>query len=103
MDDEEEDGDNENDDDDDCKSLFHHNCIYCSYEQTCVLNFHFLYIAPPPIVKKRKLGKNPTVDTSFLPDRDREVRSNYQCFHLHDQNIHLDFNLVWPCCMCIVI
>lgn len=25
--------------------------------------------------KKRKLGKNPTVDTSFLPDRDREVSS----------------------------
>lgn len=23
--------------------------------------------------KKRKLGKNPDVDTSFLPDRDREV------------------------------
>jgi hypothetical protein len=28
---------------------------------------------PPPVEKKRKLGKNPTVDTSFLPDRDREV------------------------------
>lgn len=27
---------------------------------------------PPPVQKKRKLGKNPTVDTSFLPDRDRE-------------------------------
>ncbi|EMP41497.1 60S ribosomal protein L10 [Chelonia mydas] len=27
----------------------------------------------PP--KKRKLGKNPDVDTSFLPDRDREVRA----------------------------
>lgn len=25
-------------------------------------------------VKKKKLGKNPDVDTSFLPDRDREVR-----------------------------
>lgn len=24
-------------------------------------------------VKKKKLGKNPDVDTSFLPDRDREV------------------------------
>ena len=25
-------------------------------------------------LKKKKLGKNPDVDTSFLPDRDREVR-----------------------------
>ena len=25
-------------------------------------------------VKKKKLGKNPDVDTSFLPDREREVR-----------------------------
>ncbi|GCC43568.1 hypothetical protein chiPu_0027609, partial [Chiloscyllium punctatum] len=24
-------------------------------------------------IKRRKLGKNPDVDTSFLPDRDREV------------------------------
>ena len=24
-------------------------------------------------VKKKKLGKNPDVDTSFLPDREREV------------------------------
>jgi len=24
-------------------------------------------------VKKKKVGKNPDVDTSFLPDRDREV------------------------------
>jgi len=29
--------------------------------------------SPPPVAKRRKLGKNPTVDTSFLPDRDREV------------------------------
>ena len=29
------------------------------------------YIEEPP--RKRKLGKNPDVDTSFLPDRDREV------------------------------
>ncbi|XP_078286347.1 protein FAM50A [Rhinoraja longicauda] len=27
-------------------------------------------------VKKRKLGKNPDVDTSFLPDRDREEEEN---------------------------
>ncbi|ELK38602.1 Protein FAM50 like protein [Myotis davidii] len=26
--------------------------------------------------KKRKLGKNPDVDTSFLPDRDREEEEN---------------------------
>lgn len=32
-------------------------------------------IAPPPFKKKKysHLGKNPNVDTSFLPDRDREV------------------------------
>lgn len=35
------------------------------------INVH--HPAPPPVVKKRKFGKNPTVDTSFLPDRDREV------------------------------
>jgi len=27
-------------------------------------------------VKKKKVGKNPNVDTSFLPDRDREVCSS---------------------------
>ena len=27
-------------------------------------------------VKKRRLGKNPDVDTSFLPDRDREEEEN---------------------------
>lgn len=30
--------------------------------------------APEITPKKRKLGKNPDVDTSFLPDRDREVK-----------------------------
>lgn len=30
-----------------------------------------LFLELPP--KKKKLGKNPDVDTSFLPDRDREV------------------------------
>lgn len=37
--------------------------------------------APPPVVKKKKLGKNPTVDTSFLPDRDREVRSKHRSIY----------------------
>uniref|UniRef100_A0A669AV64 Family with sequence similarity 50 member A n=1 Tax=Oreochromis niloticus TaxID=8128 RepID=A0A669AV64_ORENI len=32
-----------------------------------------LFYAP---VKKKKLGKNPDVDTSFLPDRDREEEEN---------------------------
>ncbi|XP_015706437.1 protein FAM50A, partial [Coturnix japonica] len=32
------------------------------------------YIEEPP--RKRKLGKNPDVDTSFLPDRDREEEEN---------------------------
>ena len=31
--------------------------------------------APEITTKKRKLGKNPDVDTSFLPDRDREVKA----------------------------
>ncbi|XP_057269492.1 protein FAM50A, partial [Pezoporus wallicus] len=30
-------------------------------------------VAPEEPPKRRKLGKNPDVDTSFLPDRDREV------------------------------
>uniref|UniRef100_A0AAQ5XDM6 FAM50A/XAP5 C-terminal domain-containing protein n=1 Tax=Amphiprion ocellaris TaxID=80972 RepID=A0AAQ5XDM6_AMPOC len=36
------------------------------------LSICFCLIDAP--VKKKKLGKNPDVDTSFLPDRDREVR-----------------------------
>ncbi|XP_025892721.1 protein FAM50A-like, partial [Nothoprocta perdicaria] len=32
--------------------------------------------AQPEPPKKRKLGKNPDVDTSFLPDRDREEEEN---------------------------
>lgn len=32
-------------------------------------------LAPEIATKKRKLGKNPDVDTSFLPDRDREVKA----------------------------
>ncbi|NWR82939.1 FA50A protein, partial [Furnarius figulus] len=32
--------------------------------------------APKDPPKKRKLGKNPDVDTSFLPDRDREEEEN---------------------------
>ncbi|XP_038054501.1 protein FAM50A-like [Patiria miniata] len=29
-----------------------------------------------PVIKKKKLGKNPDVDTSFLPDREREEEEN---------------------------
>ena len=32
--------------------------------------FFFLVVVP---LKKKKPGKNPDVDTSFLPDREREV------------------------------
>jgi hypothetical protein len=32
-------------------------------------------------VKKKKLGKNPDVDTSFLPDREREV----YVYYIHDK------------------
>ena len=37
----------------------------------------FYYYLAPPTFKRKKyshFGKNPTVDTSFLPDRDREVK-----------------------------
>uniref|UniRef100_A0A3Q3FZQ1 Family with sequence similarity 50 member A n=1 Tax=Labrus bergylta TaxID=56723 RepID=A0A3Q3FZQ1_9LABR len=34
-------------------------------------------------VKKKKLGKNPDVDTSFLPDRDREVRLQFFILRNH--------------------
>ena len=30
--------------------------------------------ASAPVVKKSKFGKDPTVETSFLPDKDREIR-----------------------------
>lgn len=33
------------------------------------------FLASEITTKKRKLGKNPDVDTSFLPDRDREVKA----------------------------
>lgn len=36
------------------------------------INAFFLFLAVVPL-KKRKPGKNPDVDTSFLPDREREV------------------------------
>lgn len=49
------------------------HCGYCVgiYISDCYYILDTL--APPPVFKKRKLGKNPNVDTSFLPDRDREV------------------------------
>ena len=31
------------------------------------------YPVAPPAFKKPRFGKNPNVDTSFLPDHDREV------------------------------
>ena len=37
---------------------------------------YIISIQAPPTFKRKKyshFGKNPTVDTSFLPDRDREV------------------------------
>uniref|UniRef100_A0AAR2J2N1 FAM50A/XAP5 C-terminal domain-containing protein n=1 Tax=Pygocentrus nattereri TaxID=42514 RepID=A0AAR2J2N1_PYGNA len=38
-------------------------------------DFLVLYLLDTPI-KKKKLGKNPDVDTSFLPDREREEEEN---------------------------
>jgi len=35
-----------------------------------------------PLKKKPKLGKNPNVDTSFLPDRDREEEERKEREHL---------------------
>lgn len=46
-------------------SVYHHNYIICMCVH-CAVN-----------IKRKKyshIGKNPFVDTSFLPDRDREVR-----------------------------
>ncbi|XP_023189310.1 protein FAM50A [Xiphophorus maculatus] len=54
--DEDDDYDEDDDDDDDDKNY--------EEDQDCVP------------VKKKKLGKNPDVDTSFLPDRDREEEEN---------------------------
>ena len=39
-------------------------------------DMYIVSIQAPPTFKRKKyshFGKNPTVDTSFLPDRDREV------------------------------
>jgi len=45
-------------------------------------------------VKKKKVGKNPNVDTSFLPDRDREVCSlDCYCITL--------FIWYWPTFSCL--
>ena len=85
MDDDDEEED-ENDEEDDCKSYnvnlqaslllaITHVLILANFVAE-LLKCHVSLVAPPPVVKKKKLGKNPTVDTSFLPDRDREVRSN---------------------------
>ena len=41
-------------------------------------NVNIFFLAVP--LKKKKLGKNPDVDTSFLPDREREVlKANLLC------------------------
>ena len=57
-------------------------------------------------MKKRRFGKNPTVDTSFLPDRDREVcvrereREEWLCsevlVHVYDEVLMAVSN-VRPC------
>ena len=47
-----------------------------------------------PLSKKRKFGKNPEVDTSFLPDRDREVMKHLwfraRCLSVHKLH-HMGF------------
>ena len=48
------------------------------YDNCFVLFLFFqIYYFKPNILavvkKKKRIGKNPDVDTSFLPDRDREV------------------------------
>uniref|UniRef100_A0A671U8M8 Family with sequence similarity 50 member A n=1 Tax=Sparus aurata TaxID=8175 RepID=A0A671U8M8_SPAAU len=40
-------------------------------------------------VRKKKLGKNPDVDTSFLPDRDREV--TFSCLHCEEIEITFSY------------
>ena len=43
------------------------------YQRPCLILVLLTLLSEVP-VKKKKLGKNPDVDTSFLPDREREVR-----------------------------
>lgn len=43
--------------------------------------------------KKKKLGKNPDVDTSFLPDRDREV--SFACVYLIFVTSSMNFCVNW--------
>uniref|UniRef100_A0A8P4KDT7 Family with sequence similarity 50 member A n=1 Tax=Dicentrarchus labrax TaxID=13489 RepID=A0A8P4KDT7_DICLA len=61
-------------------------------------------------VKKKKLGKNPDVDTSFLPDRDREVRDfNVRYlrgkptqFPWSDNTLNIVFTLfMFSLCLCV--
>ena len=47
-----------------------------------------------PTIKKRKIGKNPDVDTSFLPDRDREEEENRLREILRQVTV-LDNGIVW--------
>ena len=49
------------------------NACTLSLSRDALRTLAIIFSAPPP-VKRRRFGKNPTVDTSFLPDRDREVR-----------------------------
>ena len=55
-----------------------------------------IFPAPPspPKPKKRKLGKDPAVDTSFLPDRDREVR--WPACQSPDQNCTISLVNLFP-------
>lgn len=43
-------------------------------------------VPSPPKPKRKRLGKNPEVDTSFLPDRDREVMPACHS-RSHDQHV----------------
>ena len=44
----------------------------------------------PPKPKKKRLGKNPAVDTSFLPDREREVTTH--------TTRSCDYHMITPYC-----
>jgi hypothetical protein len=52
----------------------HNTCVYYCLR---TINEYWLISSIDFPAKKKKLGKNPDVDTSFLPDRDREVSLMY--------------------------
>ena len=79
-------------------SLYHrlYNYVVHSLSPSPLPSSPSIFPAPPspPKPKKRKLGKDPAVDTSFLPDRDREVR--WPACQSPDQNCTISLVNLFP-------